>query len=281
MKLLYTSKVFFLSFADSRSKSALFRIKQQAEAFEVFDKIILFSESQLNTTNYPNIKKNLNKKNRGFGFYAWKPLFIKKIMDEMNFGDALVYCDAGVHLNIKGKNKLYDYINLLNEKNPFLLFRDQPINDGCLIFRDDMGWTNAKYIKMETLAFYNLEKNEIFLNSNQVAAGIFLLKKTYFTSFLIGKWLEDIESNFELVNDDLDESKQRSDFLDHRHDQAVINCLIYPYHDRVIFRSFYEVFSPVKVNINLLEAYPFHSLRDIKTNGLINRTFLKVRKLFK
>ena len=38
------------------------------------------------------------RKNRGYGYWFWKPLFLKKILNEIKNGDIVHYIDIGCHL---------------------------------------------------------------------------------------------------------------------------------------------------------------------------------------
>lgn len=86
-------------------------------------------------------KEWLNTKSH-YGLFIWKPYIILKTLENMNENDIMVYSDAGMHLNVKGKNKFYEYLenmkknckdlkdlqffwNLL-EDMPFHCRRDRP-----------------------------------------------------------------------------------------------------------------------------------------------------------
>ena len=57
------------------------------------------------------------RSNRGYGYWFWKPFFLKKIMNEINEGDIVHYLDIGCHIQNKN-NRFYDYLDLIfdNEK---------------------------------------------------------------------------------------------------------------------------------------------------------------------
>ena len=51
-------------------------------------------------TDFKKVLKKLvsNGKKKGFGYFMWKPFLLKKILEEINYGDVINYMDIGFHL---------------------------------------------------------------------------------------------------------------------------------------------------------------------------------------
>ena len=92
------NKLIFLSFADKRFNSK--RIKDEALSANCFDKVIVENED-----NFENWYKERFKdrfKDRGFGYWQWKSYRIRRLLEQIDENDVLVYLDAGCHLNCVG-----------------------------------------------------------------------------------------------------------------------------------------------------------------------------------
>ena len=59
-----------------------------------FDQIISYSPTDIDQDFYIKNRKILNQK-KGNGYWIWKPYFIKKTLEKLNYGDYLFYCDSG------------------------------------------------------------------------------------------------------------------------------------------------------------------------------------------
>jgi len=91
------------------------RIKKQAENFGVFESIQEFGESDLEDNLFweqyakPMMKPRSGMPNRYYGYYACKPYFILKALENIPENDVLLYVDSGCELNKNGLEKLQQY----------------------------------------------------------------------------------------------------------------------------------------------------------------------------
>jgi hypothetical protein len=83
-KKLKERKIYFISFADSRMKKSLKRIKKQAKEIQVFDKIKVLNEKDLDKDFIEKFKDKLVLGSRDFGYWVWKSYLILKTLKEMN-----------------------------------------------------------------------------------------------------------------------------------------------------------------------------------------------------
>lgn len=261
----------FITFADTRFRSSLRRIKRQAQNTRVIDNVKLFDQSYLLKfkDHDSNIFKYFNKSNRGYGYWAWKPLIIKDELYSLNDNDILIYADAGFHINSQGNLKLIEYINSLTQDTPILLFgNNAKIDNNLEPPVRGLDWKNYQYIKKETLNFFNLIDNFDFLNNQQIAGGLIILLNNKISRNFIDEWYEVVFKNFNLIDSELRE-KQCEGFIAHRHDQAILSCLSWLHKKNIIFRSIYEMYYPkykdsiLKSDWCRIEDYPFHARRDL------------------
>jgi hypothetical protein len=172
-----------------------------------------YTKSDLQETEF--YKKNLHtfSFNRGYGLWLWKPFFILKSLNKINYGDILFYVDSGC----KFINNPSELISLArNNKSGIVSFDCYPI-------------TNKQFVKNTT--FVNMScNNEFYWNSNHVIATVILFRKSGQTISFVEEWLKECEN----LNSLLPEEKEYSDhnlpeFIAHREDQSIFSLLIHKY----------------------------------------------------
>ena len=94
------AKINFLTFTNTNFMNSN-RIAEQAKSFNIFHEII-----QLNETHIPDFidkhKEFIDTYSHGYGYFIWKPKIILDTLLKMNDDDILIYCDAGIYLNVNG-----------------------------------------------------------------------------------------------------------------------------------------------------------------------------------
>ncbi|WP_285817495.1 hypothetical protein [Helicobacter rodentium] len=147
---------------------------------------------------------------RGFGYWCWKPKVILMALEQINFGDYLIYCDIGFEFNAKAKDTLQK------------LFCDIEANE---IMGSITDYPEKEWNKADLLAHFGLLEDREFLESGQCAAGIVLLKKTQKTIQIMQEWLEVFYKHFELIDDSPSTIPNLPEFRENRHDQSVWSVL--------------------------------------------------------
>lgn len=235
-------KLFFLTFgADTKNfHDAVDRICNQAEKFDLFDEIIGLSEKDLiKDTEFWNNHSNfiLNNK-KGYGYWIWKPYLIHKYMNEkLNFGDIICFLDCGCELNINGKKRFVEYIDMVNKYDTL----------GMQIEHEEKKWT--KYDLIHRLNAENFE------NTGQIESGIQFYKKTQKNIDLIKEIYNlCIENNYHFINDEPSLLQNDIKFVEHRHDQSILslifkknNCFVIKdetyFHDKRIRGKNFPIFA--------------------------------------
>ena len=67
---------------------------------------------------YKILKKN--GETRGYGYWFWKPIFLLKILNQLNKGDIVHYVDIGCHIQ-KKNSRFKDYIEILMKNDTWIL----------------------------------------------------------------------------------------------------------------------------------------------------------------
>jgi hypothetical protein len=167
------ANVHFLTFANTTFMSPD-RIISQAKSFNIFNTITAANEHTI--PEY--IQKHLsfiNFHRHGYGRYIWKPKIIYDKLLEINDNDILLYCDAGIHLNINGKSRFLEYLNMLNTSE-------------CLAFLTSDRYKVNFFCKNDAImSYYPDLQNQLY---PYMYAGIVFLKKTPRTLQLIKNWLD-------------------------------------------------------------------------------------------
>ena len=115
------------------------------------------------------------------------------------------------------------------------------------------------WTKTEVIRHLKVTDEELFLD--QIQGGLFLIKNSLEARQFIAEWLELCRwDSYRLLDDRLDPSIQRSEFVENRHDQALLSILAWRSRFTIILgendhnaRS-YRLSSP-------LYLFPFHSTR--------------------
>ena len=208
----YTQKIYFTTFGGpcENHHSAVDRVCSEAEQIKKFDKIIGYTEKNLiNDKKFWNKHGNFIIKNkRGYGYWLWKSYLIKKTMKEMNDNDILVYVDAGCTINLNGRKRLLEYFDIVNNSK-----------FGILSFSLD--FFEKKWCKMDIINYYEAH---YLLETKQLLAGIFILKKCNHTINLIKEWYNGC-CKYNLVDDSPSNSINDSSFIENRHDQSIFSIL--------------------------------------------------------
>lgn len=145
----------------------------------------------------------LSKDARGYGFWSWKPWCIRRALEGLAHGDAVVYCDAAMIFE-------RDVRPLAEATEHATLFR-----------LTGQGLTHRRYTKVETMA---LMKAEAHVDDQQVNAAIQIWRNTPEARGLLATY-EAWCGMPAAVDDSRDPAAQDPAFVDHRHDQSILGLL--------------------------------------------------------
>lgn len=270
-----------VTFATSDLKNSVRRLRLQAEMFSNIVKFTAYDEEALTANSA--ILKIIDDHNRGFGLWSWKPYIIQKALENLEYGEKLLYIDVGCELNVAGIENLELYLSELDNTKGILPFRAVPPEADIL----EPGYVydsliEEKWTKIQLFRHLNVQDNALFTSTPQFGAGIIFLKKTVFTVNFIEHWRDLMESRPDLYDDVSYRNEQQDGFVQSRHDQSVFSllCKLYNLH---IYRSAYEYFHPKVSSFwsdipigdwARLTKYPIHAKRS-KDYGLV-RNFISL-----
>lgn len=233
------ANIHFITFANSSFMNTD-RIIKQAKSFEIFDTIFSYNETHISEfieKHYEFIKNN----KRGFGSYIWKPKIIYDKLSKINNNDILVYCDAGIHLNINGKPRFLEYLEMLNSKD-------------IITFLTSKTYIANTYVKNDAVMEYYPEfQNE---NRQYMYAGIMIIRKTVNTLTMIQDWLRLCENYRFLDNSPSIKYIDIPGYQGQDCDNGLFALCVYKYEKNVKF------IDPIEFNVYDTRGYQIHNNTD-------------------
>ena len=223
-------KVYLATFYSSDLKRSAERFEKQAEAMNVYDKIFLFNQDDLNEDFKKYISSLLKKgKKRGYGHWVWQTYIHQEMMTKINEGDIYHWCDVGCHFNIKGVSRLKEYIDItLKDKNGFLGFSYKNSNFGEEYKKYNFPeLLEYEYTKSDLIKYFKLSYDDQIIQSPQVWGGSFFIRKSKASIDLMKKHYDITRNRYDLIDDDEDKfiEKPLPGFIAHRHSQSVLSIL--------------------------------------------------------
>ena len=162
---------------------------------------------------FRNKNKEILSRERGNGYWLWKPYFILKTLKEkLNEGDYLIYTDAGILY----MNSTWKIINFMKEQK-------------AEIWAIQLDLIEKQYSKRDAFVLLGADM-PFFTDTPQYMAGIQIYQKSKYTE----KFLEEVlyySQDKRIITDDpntlgLD---NYNGFIENRHDQTIFSLLIKKY----------------------------------------------------
>ena len=203
-------KKYFITFGNGLFKNRSKTLFDEATSTGWFDGVII--ESPDTIQHFMNLHTNQFSKGRGFGYWIWKPYIILRQLMQMNDGDYLFYIDAGSRILSHKKERFNDYVGLLDTQSVWA--------SGTTSYKVNQFTKKSLLRRLGMLGYSDL------CNCLQVESGFIAIKKTKEGITFIQEWLNlCLEDNYKYITDELFE-EQDSCFIEHRHDQSILDCLI-------------------------------------------------------
>lgn len=204
--------IHLISYGDYRFYNRLNVLKIEVQKLNLINSFTAYTEKDIDNT-FKKKFGDILKKERGGGYWIWKPYIIKKHIEKINNNDILIYIDAGVTINSRGKNRLLEYINILKESNEGILsFQMEDLKEKF--------WT-----KREAFDYFKISYDDDIANSGQLVGGILIMKKNKKLISQIEEWNKVLYDDSSLFVDNFDRKVQIAEFKDHRHDQSIFSII--------------------------------------------------------
>ena len=216
------NKIVFITYGDDKYKQSKLNIIEQAKKTGIFTHFYAYNRDIIH-----NIIKNKGNKNtmkvfnmpRGGGYWIWKPIIIQYALNYLSDGDILVYGDAGSTIinTPYGINSLKKDINFINNDNKGLSHCGTSGGGRIYLNRMDVMLNLVNDVKK-------------YLNTNggiEYEAGRLLMRKNNFTINFINEFADVAFNNPDYFTDNKSSVKNLHEFIEHRHDQSIYNCLAY------------------------------------------------------
>lgn len=235
-------KIHFISYGDEKFKIAKKRIYNEAINTNWFDSIKCYGKEDLTSDFVKEFEKILSF-NRGGGYWVWKFDIILNRLQEINNGDFLIYADSGCSINLDGKKRFYEYIEMIkNNKYKIISFE--------LNHLENMWTTN------EIFNSFNISENNILRKSKQLMATIMIMQKCDAVINIFKDSLDKIRKD-PLIITDYYNNNQNYYFKDNRHDQSILSLCRKKYGTIIITdETWYNNF-----NDEYVKKYPFLATR--------------------
>ena len=274
-------KIILFAFGSTDLKNSLIRLKKQAEETNYYDEIKILNPKDFDIKMKKKFKEITSfRKNRGYGYWFWKPYFLKRIIDEIDDGNIIHYVDVGCHIQNKN-SRFKEYLDLLIKQNRWILPFQYSLKD--TIFPKDIFFSKReefKYTKADLLDYFTFLNTKNVTHTPQFWAGSFFLVKSSFSIKFLNEWIDIFEKKMNLIDDSNSQIKNFKGFIENRHDQSVFSLLCKKYEIESL--SAYECEWGEKNNQRTWEHNlnnPILAKRDLKYN-ILKRFFNRQIKTF-
>lgn len=174
-----------------------------------YDEKFIKRSSPVFWSNHQNI---LKARTHGFGWFIWKPEFIKLCLDQIPKGHGLMYCDAGNYVSSRktDTDTLKSYFNLAFETN--------------VVGSNSQNYLEENWSSKEVMDLFNLK--EIDKKSNQFLGGFLLVINSKEGNLFVKTWSETtcLNKHEYLLPSLVSPTKGVS--ANHRHDQSILSCML-------------------------------------------------------
>jgi len=210
----------FITFADGKVYTGD-RVMREAQAAGYFADLEYLNPSNLSRDFLQQNREFITNNPHGFGFYRWKSFCVKAALANIEMGEYLTYLDCGF---IIVPNKSTQVLGYYRSIGPDTEFDVMAFANG---FREKE-W-NKEFVVNKLLDGETPERRSEILESDQVAAGAIMIRKTPESVALVARWA-DLSEIDRMINDDLEGPYDNQFVTKHRHDQSIWSLLfkLYP-----------------------------------------------------
>lgn len=205
-------KIHFITYGNSVFENSKQRLLTEAKEFGEFDFIRGFGPDDIKHERHSDEFNKILDMSRGGGYWLWRHDIINDTLETMDDNDFLIYLDAGSTLNIQGKERFYEYLQLLHEsKKGILSFQME---------HKEKHWTTK-----EIFDFFGESLDGEIANSGQIINTVLIMQKNSSLLQYMKSYSEIINNQPSLATDIFNEKQTHEGFQDNRHEQSITSVL--------------------------------------------------------
>ncbi len=232
------------AFANDKFLKSLNILEETSLANGDIDEFIRYTIEDLKINNFYQENQRILSKPLGAGYWIWKPFIILQTMEQIDEGDIVLYTDAGM--------RVMD--SLLS------LFKiTETSKDKRMLFALTMNYgthRHSEYTKRDCFILMGQDE-EKYWNARMLNAAFSLWMKTQKNIDFLTEWMNYMkDSRIVTYEPNVCGKPNLPDYIDHRHDQAVLSLLSLKY-GRELYRE------PTQFTLNeVYENSPYGQLFD-------------------
>jgi hypothetical protein len=213
-------QVFGITYGTTRFEFALNRLKQEADDSKLFQSFEICRPTDLDASFVDHFKDVLELK-RGGGYWIWKVPLIQRYLERLEYGDILVYLDAGDVVRTNGADRFWWYIKQMQRTNTSIM----AFQMGHRLAREKIWTTNAIFSHFNITPKTPLWKE--VAESGQYDASILIMRKTPQLETIMALYNQTLYDDPYLFTDKYNDAtkQKRGSFHDNRHDQSVFSII--------------------------------------------------------
>ena len=205
-------KINFITYGNSVFENSKQRLLREAKEFGEFDTIRGFGPDDIKRETHSDEFNKILDMPRGGGYWLWRHDIINDTLETMNDNDFLIYLDAGSTLNIQGKKRFYEYLQLLHESKK-----------GILSFQ--MKHKEKYWTTKEIFDFFGESLDGEIANSGQIINTVLIMQKNSSLLQYMKSYSEIVNNHPLLATDTFNEKQTHEGFQDNRHEQSITSIL--------------------------------------------------------
>jgi len=214
-------KPVLVSFGSSDLEWSLHRFRKQATRSQLFSRVVVLTESDLDQEFRNKFEPFLKKEVRGFGYWIWKPQSVYQVIKQLPPGTLVIYLDLGCHIfpdRYFSWEAFYDLC--LQSSSGLVAFQDDPLDPIALKDSLERVWT-----KGDLFNYFHVREEAAITDTPQFAAAVFGLVVGAESLRFVESWLRPFFADISLVDDSPSQSSNLPGFLEHRFDQSIFSIL--------------------------------------------------------
>jgi len=205
----------FVSFGNHLYYQKLCKLATEIQYFQLFQRLFLYTDVilQQDSVFWERHRAFIESSPRGYVYWIWKSYILLQVLSQSPDNELILYVDAGCTLNLQGKSRMMEYIQLT---------MTDPI--GILSFQ--LPFPEKHFTKMDLFSHLNAFD---LLDSLQFMATTFFIRKPPQTVAMVQQWY-DTCCQYPLLSDIPSQLQNDTHYQEHRHDQSIWSLIRKQHH---------------------------------------------------